>query len=421
MAFTGWVSEPVAEIRTRISTLNSNMLEFDRLVNRTKEASNYKFDLTTFYLAAREKIFALSSDLDQLKKFLKDHRTEIAKTENPDYYDLEIQHFIAQIAGLSEFITTPGGEASGDVPGTGGPNGPSANKDPSWEGVCSGVEDGDTLWVTYLGGTDRYIRLAGINAPEGGTERGKLATKLLSDLVLNKKVRVNVDFHSPFELYGRWLGTIMLHRDNDTDLNINVEMVRRCMAVPLLKYGTNHFVDGDEIKGAYKSCIMGFPLVGIVKFYSNPAGAGIWVDGYDTGVKTPGAVEVPVGTHRFTLVAFGCSSLTDEFEVANAEVVPPVYHLSKLPADWGTVIVMTDPADMLVTVLQDNAVIGTAPLILDVPLVTPANLIFRADGYQDVSQIASSSLGIVVRYVVPMVKSAGAVVPPALIVPSSTT
>jgi endonuclease YncB( thermonuclease family) len=417
MAYTGWESEPVAEIRTRISTLNSNMQEFDRLVSRTKEASNYKFDLTSFYLAAREKIFALNSDLDNLKKFLKDNRTAIAQTENVDYYDLEIQHFIAHINGLSEFITAPGGSLSPTTamvpsfikgkPATSQTVASNAKEDPSWEGVCTGVADGDTVWVSYPGGADRFVRLAGNDAPEGGTERGKVATQYMTDLILGKKVRVNVDYNTPFELYGRWLGVIMLHQDDGTDLNVNIQMLRSCNANILNKFGKHHYVDDDEMKLAHGACIMGWPLVGNVKIYSNPAGAAIYVDGYDTGIKTPGVVQVPVGTHRFTLVAYGCSSLSDDLTVENAEVVPPVYHLAKLPAAGGTVIILTDPPELNATVLQDNVVIGTTPLIMDVPLDKPANLTLQADGYNDVMQVASASLGVVVRYYVAMTEVAG--------------
>lgn len=86
-------------------------------------------------------------------------------------------------------------------------------------GKVVGVSDGDTL--TLLGnGRDRYrVRLAEIDAPEGGQPYGRNARRMLSDLAYGKQVSVRV---VDVDRFGRYVGRI---RADGVD--VNAEMVKR--------------------------------------------------------------------------------------------------------------------------------------------------------------------------------------------------
>lgn len=86
-------------------------------------------------------------------------------------------------------------------------------------GRVVGVSDGDTLTL-LANGRDQYrVRLAEIDAPEGGQPYGRNARRMLSDLAYGKQVTVRV---VDVDRYGRYVGRI---RANGVD--VNAEMVKR--------------------------------------------------------------------------------------------------------------------------------------------------------------------------------------------------
>lgn len=98
-----------------------------------------------------------------------------------------------------------------------------------WVGKCTRVSDGDTVTVMYHE-LRLKVRLWGIDAPEAGQDSSKISKKHLSDLILNKVVRV--DFRG-FDTFNRALGIIHFG-----DTNINEQMVSDGMAWVFLKYCT---------------------------------------------------------------------------------------------------------------------------------------------------------------------------------------
>ena len=84
-------------------------------------------------------------------------------------------------------------------------------------GTVVGVHDGDTITVRSDGGT-RRIRLACIDAPELGQSFGSRAKQRLSDLVMRRKVRVDVVDEDD---YGRLVGRVFTD-----DGDANLAMVR---------------------------------------------------------------------------------------------------------------------------------------------------------------------------------------------------
>lgn len=91
------------------------------------------------------------------------------------------------------------------------------------------VVDGDTFWIADGSPKGKKIRLIGIDAPESfNTGRttiefmGKEAGNYLRDLVLNEKVRIELDV-DPFDRYGRTLAYAYM----EDDLFINAHMVEQ--------------------------------------------------------------------------------------------------------------------------------------------------------------------------------------------------
>lgn len=108
------------------------------------------------------------------------------------------------------------------------------------ENTVIDVHDGDTF---TLGSGDR-IRLLGIDAPELGNCGSEESKKLLSDLVLNKIVRITDEKR---DIYGRRMGlvwTVGLTRRN----LVNEEILRKGWARP--NYDPNS--KSEDLKNAYK-------------------------------------------------------------------------------------------------------------------------------------------------------------------------
>jgi len=100
------------------------------------------------------------------------------------------------------------------------------------------IVDGDTIIID----TGEKVRLIGINTPEVypekecyGTEAQKEATKLLK----NKKVRLEFDVEKQ-DRYERKLAYVFLEEDNNPDIFINNELVKKGLAYSKT-YGPNTY------------------------------------------------------------------------------------------------------------------------------------------------------------------------------------
>lgn len=82
---------------------------------------------------------------------------------------------------------------------------------PSWAetltGRVVGVHDGDTLTLLTADKTSVKVRLAQVDAPELGQPYGKDSKKVLSDLVFDREVRVEV---LKLDRYGRTVGEVFV-------------------------------------------------------------------------------------------------------------------------------------------------------------------------------------------------------------------
>ena len=96
------------------------------------------------------------------------------------------------------------------------------------EGKVVAVADGDTLTVLDGVRQQHRIRLAAIDAPEGGQAFGNRAKQALSTLCFGKIARIEV---TDTDRYGRTVGTV--HCDG---LNANAELVRQGMAWVYVQY-----------------------------------------------------------------------------------------------------------------------------------------------------------------------------------------
>ncbi len=115
------------------------------------------------------------------------------------------------------------------------------------------VTDGDTIKVRALtGGREIKVRLARIDAPEGGQAFGQVAKRAMSDLVFGKDVRL-VPQPRP-DRYGRMIADIFVG-----DLWVNLEMVRLGLAWQYLL-----FDQSSELRAAQEE--------------AQSAGRGLWID-----------------------------------------------------------------------------------------------------------------------------------------------
>jgi serine/threonine-protein kinase len=99
---------------------------------------------------------------------------------------------------------------------------------------------------------------------------------------------------------------------------------------------------------------------GTVSIASDPKGAQIWLDGSDTGKKTPAAIDVAAGEHAISLKLPGFGTWTHEAEISPGQQVVLEPSLKALPA---TVTVTTVPTGA--QVVLDGAERGKSPLTIE--------------------------------------------------------
>ena len=86
--------------------------------------------------------------------------------------------------------------------------------------IVSEVIDGDTFKLS----SGETVRLICVDAPEKNTKGYEEAKKFLSDLILNKEVRLEKDV-SEIDAYGRLLRYVYLNESGE-DIFVNKEIVR---------------------------------------------------------------------------------------------------------------------------------------------------------------------------------------------------
>ena len=114
------------------------------------------------------------------------------------------------------------------------------------------VADGDTLTVLDANNQQHRIRLAQIDAPEGGQPFGNRSKQLLSTLCYRKQAQVTI---RDTDRYGRIVGTVICD-----GIDANAEMVRQGMAWVYVQYAP-----------------VGSPLFGL-EADARTARRGLWAD-----------------------------------------------------------------------------------------------------------------------------------------------
>jgi len=320
--------------------------------DRAREAMNYKRNVIPWYNAALLKLEATRADITTLKKFVATYTDEV----DSDYFKNEILSLEQQIIALENNLPVPQITLE-----------QSANE--QMTGVVSKVDDGDTL---FIGETE--IRLAAIDTPEKGTPRGQEAKRFLENLVLGKEVKIFFDEHQSIELYGRVLGVVYLG-----DMNVNLELVRNCVAAVNTKFGRHKFVDSEEFKRIGEQCAVTFPGYGVIKFYSQPTNAEVWVDGIRSGIITPGEIDITVGTHRITIVAPGHSPAHETIIVQPGKQELK-FGLLKMPVMSGLVELRSVPDGCDFTV--DDIPYGITPTIIELGSDIPHAIVMYKRGYE---------------------------------------
>ena len=89
------------------------------------------------------------------------------------------------------------------------------------QGLVTRVIDGDSI-ILNINNTHKKIRLLHIDAPEIKQQFGKISKKFLEDLVLNKKITIDI---SGKDIYGRHLAELYMYGD-DKSININAKMIK---------------------------------------------------------------------------------------------------------------------------------------------------------------------------------------------------
>lgn len=96
----------------------------------------------------------------------------------------------------------------------------------AFKGIVSNVIDGDTIEL-FNGINKVKVRLDNIDAPESDQLGGREATRLLTEMIISKEVKV---VYREVDKYGRIVGTIYGKKDNNFLFNMNREMVEKGMA-----------------------------------------------------------------------------------------------------------------------------------------------------------------------------------------------
>ena len=343
--------EVEARARVLVSRVLGNIWQAGLIGDRARDAMNYKRNAIPWYTAALLKLEATRSDLATLKEFV----AENAGGLQLYYHTNEVASLEQQIIALENNLPVPNitfEQSATEL----------------LKGIVSAVDDGDTVFIG-----DIEIRLASIDTPEKGTPRGQEAKRFLENLVLGKEVTVYFDENQPIELYGRVLGVVYLG-----DMNINLELVKNCVATVNTKFGRHKYVDSEEFKREGEKCTITWPGYGMIKFYSNPTNAEVWVDGIKAEIVTPGEIDMTIGTHRVTIIAQGHSPVHETIDVSTGRQELR-FVLLKMPVTSGLIVLQSDPDGCEFTV--NSIPYGITPTILELGSDVPHAIVCYKDGY----------------------------------------
>jgi endonuclease YncB( thermonuclease family) len=359
--------EPIDAIDELINKINMEFYQLRLIRNDIQTNSNYHFNTIPLYEATLTRLDSVRALYAQLIGLVAGYESELSES-NLTYAKNQITALGQMITGFALASTVPQisvEEAERMI----------------FSGVVDEVEDGDTLIVA-----GRKVRLVGIDCPEIGTERGKAAQAVLSELVLGKSVDVFIDPHNPIGTYARILGVV---RAPDGTI-LNRELIRRCLAAPDFK-GKHRFIDQDLWKKDGEVCKEATPGFGLLSIYSNPTQSAVWIDGEDIHRTTPTKVEVPLGVHEIMVVAPDHSPQTRIIDVQPG-LREEKFFLKPVNSQLGFVQVVTRPLGANISV--DGELKGVSPLLLSLPADVDSVISIELDGYMPQYLTVTPILGI---------------------------
>lgn len=151
------------------------------------------------------------------------------------------------------------------------------------EGKVIAVADGDTLTVLDSANVQHRVRLAQIDAPEGGQAFGARSKELLSQLCFGQQARVTVETK---DRYGRSVGDVQCN-----GVDANAELVRQGLAWVYILYakpGSPLFALEDEARRAKRG------------LWSDPQAVPPWQwrRGSSSGARAPNTAAPTAGEVR---------------------------------------------------------------------------------------------------------------------------
>ena len=375
---TGYSNIQIAESRSRLRDVQSSINDVWKLQKQARENEQYNISSSDLYSAARMTLMATRADFDVLVTFVEANKVKLYGGDNGEY--LYFRRMFDVIRSLLSYLEDTIVIPSLTAPII--PSGSSDNQSPgaSFVGEVVAVSDSDTITVEQLlpsgESLQHVVRIAGIDAPEGGTVRGKLYAAATRSYWLGKSVTVYYDRHTPNDLYGRVLGTVYDVDDESGD-NFAIWSLQHGYSAPNLKFGKNHFVDPVEIKQSASKMVPSWPHLGKVKIQSKPTHAIVRVGQNDSELlvvrgNTPLELDLPVGEHTIILTFDELGSIRDTIEVLQEETKLPIY----VYGGKGTspVIITTKPIDSRVIISIGDDVIGLSPVYIGLPVDAPATI-----------------------------------------------
>jgi len=341
------------DIKARALKMNvqGEIWQYGLVKDRGRDAQNNKMPSIPFFEALPYGIDTIEADFNTFVQYTSDNADEL----DPAWVAGSIGMLSRELEGLRAIVGIPQLTAEEEAA-------------EEMVGEVASVDDGDTIIVN-----GREIRLAGIDAPEKGTERGQAAKRYLENMVLGKTVTVKIDKYQGIEFYGRVLGVVFLN-----GVNVNIKMVENCMAEPNTKFGRHNFIDPEEIKRAGEACGETYVGQGVVKVYSGKTNSEIYVDGVNTGKVTPAEINVPVGRHEFMCTTVGAAPDSKVINVRPGKVEIKLFPFS-MPVATGIVEVESIPSGAEFVV--DDTPMGRTPTAAEVSSDGPHVIAFYLEGY----------------------------------------
>jgi len=350
----------LSELYSAISETNGSLIKLRYIIQDIENNFQYHVNLIPYLLAARNQMAATRYMYSKLLALYSEAEGSLEEIDR-NYVAAQINSFQLNIDGFQGRFKVPALTMEEALLG-------------ELSGTITMVDDGDTVWID-----DKYeVRFPNVEAQEKGTDRGQIQKQFLEEMVQGKQVTVKFNPENPVDFYGRIVGVVIL----EDGTNVRDVMVANCMCDVTSKYGKNMFSDVDWMKAISRQCRATVPGEGMLKIYSSPANAAIWVDGTDMEVTSPKPVSLPIGKHFVELRAPGRAARGMHIDILPGEKIHKFPELPKLPVETGFVSI-DSPQEGWVVI--DGEEYGPTPMNAELSL-EEHEIVIRREGYPDYVQ-----------------------------------